>query len=203
MKRFSSSVYSLIFLLLCAPILFGQDGKEVFTLELEPYFSEPGNPESESGKISYRRIVQEDRDTAYFRVNGVEAGASVFVQLSLEDVKQELEFDFFYPDTEQAFIGGEINRKNHSDYSFAAEGDFVIRAIPDRVPAAYYILVWVGDETQMDPSRTYELDTTGLGQFETVPIDSEVNVVWVIVFTAFLALILAFLFFKGKRKKEK
>lgn len=204
MKKICRFSYTVLVLLFCASVLSAQNrnGSEVLTLELEPYFSEPGNPESEAGKIIYKRIVQDDRDTAYFRVRSIEKNSHVFVEMSTEDAKQKLQFELSYPDKDEVITAGILDSRSSWKYQFAADEDFVIRAIPELIPSAYYILVWAGGEAQLDLSKTYETDTRGLGDLETVPIDTEMNVVWVIVFTVFLALILAFLFFKGRRKSK-
>lgn len=162
-------------------------------------FSPPSDPKVK-GKLNVTEVTQV-KDTMYFFTNEVSIYSPVYVGVTTADKANPLEVRLAKMNWKTPDRSGNTGSTGHWEEKFKTETDFGIMVIAKNKPAKYSLIVWNGDEVNLDmPSvftndkgKTAEVKKGGEGFFKK-------NMLYIII--GLLVIVVGFLVFKLKNKKQ-
>lgn len=150
-----------------------------------------------NGRISFNKITQ-DSDTSYYFIKGLSMYSPTYFSLNSTDPKADIKINLCKENWHTFHQTGDVNGKGIWKTNFKTEGDFGIMVIAKKKPAHYVLMVWTGNEMNVElPSVFKNADgasSSGGGWFKK-------NMTVIIVAAAAL-LIISFLLVKLKKKKS-
>ena len=129
-------------------------------LKLADYKAES---ETGQGRLAQISITQTD-PSQYFFVEGVSIYSPDYVGITADDPSLGMKVSLHKETWEQAAISGHTDGEGHWETKFKTTGDFGIQVVPDKLPAKYSIIVWVGKEVdpQLPSPFVYSSSTGGV-----------------------------------------
>src|SRR6266852_3373916 len=116
------------------------------------------------GRISQISITQTEA-TQYFFVQGISIYSPDYVGITAEDPSTGIQISLHKEIWDQPSIPGRTDDQGHWEARFKTTGDFGIKVVPDKLPAKYSLIVWVGKEVdpQLASPFTYSSSVGGGG----------------------------------------
>ncbi len=114
-------------------------------LKLEPY-GQKG--EKTAGRL-YGAVITQTEPTQYYFVRNVSIFSPDYVAIGSQDPSAPIQISVHKNTWEQADRKGQTDASGRWNTKFKTSGDFGIRVTPDRLPATYAVLVWVGNEVDV------------------------------------------------------
>jgi hypothetical protein len=114
-------------------------------ITLQPYRA----GDAKTGGRIYSTVITQMQETQYFFVRGISIFSPDSVGIAADDPSARIQVSLHKETWEQPNLRGQTDNAGHWDTKFKTTGDFGIRVSPDRVPATYAILVWVGNEVDV------------------------------------------------------
>jgi hypothetical protein len=114
-------------------------------IKLEPYRS--GSAKADG--MTYGAVITQTQEAQYFFVKGISIYSPDYVGITAEDASAPLQVSLHKEVWDQPNLSGRTDNAGHWDAKFKTSGDFGIRIKPDKLPATYAILVWVGNEIDL------------------------------------------------------
>jgi hypothetical protein len=150
------------------------------------------------GRISINPITQEN-DTAYYYIGGISMYAPTYFSINTTDTGADLKVSLFKENWREAHKTGEVKEKNIWKTSFKTEGDFGIRVITGKKPGKYVLLVFSGNDLEVQLPSVFNKGNGNAGGAANGWFKK--NMLTVIIGAVALLAIL-FLLFKLKKKKN-
>ena len=167
-------------------------------LTLNPF--KPATNEKMNGRISITNVTQV-KDTLYFFVKGLSVYSPAYAGITMKDKTNSADIGLFKENWLKPSKGGNTGDKGVWDQKFKTEGDFGIRVIAKTKPCTYSIIVWNGNDIEVEvPSAfTYKeggaADTGGgIGGF------FKANLMYIII--GLLVIALGIVLLKLKKRKS-
>ena len=159
-------------------------------------FNVPSEPKAK-GRISITKVTQLE-DTLFYFVKEISIYSPVYVGLQTNDSlnNEPLGVTLHKMSWRKAERKGTTDAKGYWHENFKTENDFGIRVVTKSKPVVYSIMVWVGDEPKMEIPSAFKKGNT----FKAGDNFFKDNLLYLII--AGLALLVAVLFFKLKKKKN-
>ena len=114
-------------------------------IKLEPYRASNGKAD---GRI-YGAELTQTQGEQYFFVQGVSIYSPVYVGITAEDPSARIQSSLHKEVWDKPNVQGQTDSGGHWEARFKTSGDFGIRIAPDKVPAKYAVLIWVGNEIDL------------------------------------------------------
>jgi hypothetical protein len=163
-------------------------------LQFEPY-TKKGESKAK-GKISMNTLTQ-DRDTAYYFIQGLSMYSPTYFSLNTTDPNAEIKINLCKENWKKFHRTGEVKGKGLWKADFKTEGDFGIMVVAKKKPVGYVLMVWSGDEMKIDMPSVFKSADAASASGGWL----KKNMTLIIVAAAAL-LIIAFLLVKLKKKKS-
>ncbi len=144
-------------------------------------------------------IINQVVDTMYFFAKGFSMYSPVYVGVTAKDKSVPLQVDLCKENWLTASRQGNTGDKGYWEDKFKTEGDIGLRIIAPTKPAGYTIVVWNGEEVKVDLPSPFSKGSPGGGGGGLMGFLKH-NMLYIII--GVLLLVIAFLFFKFKKKKE-
>ncbi|MEM7087132.1 MAG: LPXTG cell wall anchor domain-containing protein [Bacteroidota bacterium] len=201
MKYVHSKVMVLVLLL--AVILFSTDAlAQPFTLDdnikpvkLELLAFEDDSLNIGKGKINMTEVTQVN-DTLYFSVYGVSIYSPIYVGINATDPDKPLDISLHKMNWINADRKGKTDANGEWEDSFKTETDFGIRVISKADSTNYGLIVWAGDEADLDLPQLFDPEPQEEGGLLEL---LKENILYIII--GILLLIILYFFMKNKKKK--
>jgi hypothetical protein len=114
-------------------------------LKLEPYRS--GNSKT-NGRI-YGAVITQTQETQYFFVQGISIYSPSYVGITADNPSAPIQVSLHKAIWDRPALKGQTDSGGRWDAKFKTSGDFGISVTPDKLPATYAVLVWVGNEIDL------------------------------------------------------
>lgn len=194
-------------LLLFVMLMMNRLVAQPFTLEksVQPIklqfhkFNPPADPKAK-GKLNVTEITQV-KDTMYFFTNEVSIYSPVYVGVTAADKENPVEILLAKMNWKNADRSGSTGSSGHWEEKFKTETDFGIMVIAKNKPAAYSLVVWNGDEVNVEMPSVFN---NSVDKTATVKKGGDgflkKNLMYIII--GLLVIVVGFLIYKLKNKKS-
>jgi hypothetical protein len=148
------------------------------------------------GRISINTLSQE-RDTAYYFIKGLSLYSPTYFSLNSSDEGADIKVNLCKENWHTSHQTGIVKGKEIWSSRFKTEGDFGVMVIARKKPARYVLLVWTGNEMNIEMPSVFKSAATATGSGSGWLAKNKMIVIVVAVALS----IIGFLLFKLKNKK--
>jgi len=193
MQRFLS--WPLLFYVFATVFLASQSQAQPFTLDekIKPTELTLADYKSDDGRAN-GRIVQsiftQTEPVQYFFVKGISIYSPDYVGITAADRAAGIQMSLHKEIWDQAHRQGHTDAEGHWETTFKTSGDFGIKVTPDKLPATYSLIVWVGKEIDPQLPSPFVAAVAGGGSSWTA----------IYAVAGIVAAILIIFFFRSKSK---
>jgi len=113
-------------------------------IKLEPY--KPGG--KADGRM-YGAVINQTQESQYFFVQGLSIYSPTYVDVAADPPTARIQVALHKETWGTPSLEGKTDDTGRWNATFKTNGDFGIHVTPDRVPATYALVVWVGNEVEM------------------------------------------------------
>ena len=171
---------------------------DIVPVELNLHPFKPAGNEKLNGKISITSVTQV-KDTLYFFVKGFSMYSPAYAGITVKDKSNSADVGLFKENWLKPSKGGNTGEKGLWEEKFKTEGDFGIRVIAKTKPCTYSIVVWNGNDVEVDVPSAFTYKEGGAAD-EGVGGFFKANWMYITIGALVIALLLVML--KLKKRKS-
>ena len=172
---------------------------DIVPVELNLHPFKPAGNEKLNGKIGITSVTQV-KDTLYFFVKGLSVYSPAYAGITVKDKSNSADVGLFKENWLKPSKGGNTGDKGVWEQKFKTEGDFGIRVIAKTKPCAYSIVVWNGNDVEVDVPSAFTYKEGGAAGGGGIGGFFKANWMYIVIGLLVIALLLVLL--KLKKRKS-
>jgi hypothetical protein len=128
-------------------------------LKLAPYVTGDRSVRGRLGKAS----ITQTKETMYFFVRGLSIYSPEYFGITTNNPSSAIHVSLHKANWIDIERSGDTDKQGHWETEFKTEGDFGVKVVSKKVPVNYTILVWVGDEIDVQLPSPFTVPSSGGG----------------------------------------
>jgi len=148
------------------------------------------------GRIAQASFTQTE-NTQYYFVRGISIFSPDYVSITTDDPSAGIKVSLHKDNWELPDASGQTGGEGHWETKFKTSGDFGIKVVTDKLPARYFLVVWVGKEVNLTLPSPFTPRSVSVGQW----FSSNILLIAVVLLVLIVA-VLAVLLLRSRSKSK-